>query len=610
MVHICPRRVWAFIVLCLVAKSRAALSSISLDNSSVVAGGMVLVTAHLDAPAVSATQINISSSAPWLLPASAIMIEPGRSSGSVGVQTGSVNIQQPVGITASDGLHNFSGSVTLRPHALSFNPIVAENEFTGTNWDLTKPANGGQIQAYAGQWSIPRGGNIDLYVSTISKYYDVDVFRLGYYNAAGARLVYTARNLHGYSQGCWYGSMQLPSNSNAILHHIVTVTNRSGTFTEDTYPRDANWFKTYSFSLPAQLITGVYLIRLTETQTGSQWYVPIVVRDESSGAHLVFATPTYTDQVYNDWGGASGYKNLISGEHHSYEVSFNRPYADDNGAGNLRIWTYQFVRFLEEKGYNVSYTTSNDITEGSTNLLHYNGYITAGHDEYWSQAEYNDVIQAANNGVSLGFFGGNDLYRQVRELPDLSGHPNRFVACYRGAPDPATSQEGVLGVSLNSTDWLHLGYSSEKLIRTQWIGFYDTLQDFIPVNTNHWVYQGAGVADGVRLPYLLGYEADGVVNTAYLSYPLHKITVLAKSPYLVYTATATEWTESDALIDEYPRGNFVFNAATIVWPLALTNYFPAGVSTTWSPRPPVLSSVRQITVNVLNRMLSGPTVLP
>ena len=238
------------------------------------------------------------------------------------------------------------------------------------------------------------------------------------------------------------------------------------------------------------------------------------------------------------------------------------------------------------------------------------GYITAGHDEYWTQLEYYDAINAANRGVSLAFFGGNDLYRQVREVPDLSGHANRWIACYRGAPDPASSQVGVLGISLNSTDWKNLGYTEAKLIRTEWIGFYNTLQPLTVTNTSHWVFQGSGLTDGNSLPYLLGYEADGVTNPIYLSFPWHKITVLAKSPYIVYTAVGTEQTVSNAVIDEYQRGNFVFNAATVVWPLALTSYFPAGLQTTWTPRPPVLPAIRRITTNVLSRMQQGVPPMP
>lgn len=573
---------------------------------------MVLLKAQLASAAPLPTTLKFISNKPSVIPSSVVLVEAGQNFKTIGVQSLSVAAPTIVTISAQAGGTAAGFQVTVVPQSASSNPIVAENQLTGTpNWEPSSPSKNGEIQAYAGEWSIQRGGSIDLYVSTVAKFYDVDVFRLGYYNGLGGRLVYTIRNCTGVSQGYWVDGMQLPSNATtpengrlAILHHIVSYQDRTGTHTEDTNPRDANWARTLGFQLPAALPTGIYLIRLTESATGTQWQVPFVIRDEASGAPLVISYPFYTDEVYNMWGGASGYKDAIPSQVHSFEVSFNRPFSDDAGGGNLRVWTYQFARYVEQQGFFVAYTTSNDISEGNTVLTRYKGFITAGHDEYWTQIEFYDAVQAMNSGVSEAFFGGNDIYEQVREEPDLSGHPNRFLACYKGYPDPATPEKGALGVTLNSTDWHHLGYSEEKLIRTAWVGFYSLTQPYVATNTWHWVYAGTSLADGSTIPNLIGSEANGVTNSAYLNIPGHSITILASSPYTVFARTGgTELAIHNAIIDEYPGGNFVFNAATIVWPLALTTYFPVGIKPTWGPRPQLSRDVMQITNNVLKRMM-------
>src|SRR5207244_12046269 len=70
------------------------------------------------------------------------------------------------------------------------NPIQRENALPGSpNWRLRR-ATPGAIDGYASQVSLVPGDELDLHVSTSpAARYRVEVYRVGWYAGAGARLV-------------------------------------------------------------------------------------------------------------------------------------------------------------------------------------------------------------------------------------------------------------------------------------------------------------------------------------------------------------------------------------------------------------------------------------
>lgn len=584
------------------------LVSFSLSQSQCVGGSYLVSSATFDQLPPSGTQVTLASSDWVAVPTpDPITFLNGQLTQTAGVVTQRVQSTHTVTITATSSYGTASATLVVNPVYTGYerNFIQMENSLTGTtDWQLSNPSNNGEIQAYAWEVSVARGGTVDLYVSTTAPYYDIDIYRLGHYDGVGGRLCHSIRNCAGQSQGYWIPSLASPTNANAILHHTVYYTDSLGhQVPEDTCVRDANWQRTLSFTMPTRLITGLYLMKLTESSTGTQWYVPIVVRDDATGAPYIFEWPAYTDEVYNNWGGSNGYTSSDPTEGRSLEVSFNRPNAIDNGAGWIRCWTFQMISFMEEKGYQVSYTSSNDIGHQNTNLSLYQGFICPGHDEYWTQDERYYLQQAINNNnLSTGFFGANIMYEQCREENDVAGNPGRFVACYKGQPDPRASQRGLLGAFLNTTVWDHVGASQQPLLKTNYMGFNDLKGNFRAQNTAHWIYNRTGMSDGALIPNLVGYEVDGIENPSYLIVPGHTITVVGDSPFNILIGGGTQLVHSHAIIDEYPTGNLMFNAGTIFWPLGLTGYWPAGFYPWWHPVTAVSQPIRQMTINVLNKM--------
>src|SRR6202022_4515682 len=134
-----------------------------------------------------------------------------------------------------------------------------------------------------------------------------------------------------------------------------------------------------------------------------QNYIIFVVRDDSRIASLLYQQPVTTYQAYNNYpdDGTTGKSLLpansygattVTGYANAAKVSFDRPYQSD-GTGNdsgqtFFSWEYSFVRWMEQSGYDVTYQTDIDTHTNGSRLLNYRGFLSVGHDEYWSKAMY------------------------------------------------------------------------------------------------------------------------------------------------------------------------------------------------------------------------------
>jgi len=80
-------------------------------------------------------------------------------------------------------------------------PVTLDATQQGTpGWQLNRPANGREIEAFADQASIRPGGLVGLYVSTSASAYTVRAFRIGAYRGSAARLVWTSGSEPGRKQ--------------------------------------------------------------------------------------------------------------------------------------------------------------------------------------------------------------------------------------------------------------------------------------------------------------------------------------------------------------------------------------------------------------------------
>jgi hypothetical protein len=215
--------------------------------------------------------------------------------------------------------------------------------------------------------------------------------------------------------------------------------------------------------------------------------------------------------------------------HRAYQVSFDRPYSASTERGPFEFlnWEYQMVRYLERNGYNVAYSTDVDTDLAPALLLQHRAFLSVGHDEYWSRAMRATVEAALAQGVNLAFFGGNDVYWNVRYAPSPLG-PDRVITCHKDATlDPLTGIDN----SNVTVQWRQqpLNRPENALLGAMYSDHVLPRQGFPLVVTNPtaWPFSGVDVTATTALPNVVGNEYDRVFNNG-VTPP--NLTILAQSP--------------------------------------------------------------------------------
>jgi hypothetical protein len=205
-------------------------------------------------------------------------------------------------------------------------------------------------------------------------------------------------------------------------------------------PFEANWDPSYTLKVPQDWTTGIYLAKFTDAQ-GMQTYSSFDVLG-SPNATYVAMTPDTTEAAYNYWGGPTySLYDTDTGStaeggtatRRSAKVSFNKPYLEGSGSGQVMLYEVQMVRWMEQHNYDVSYISSVDLQLDSGQLAKHKAFISLGHDEYWTREMRDNVEAARDRGTGLAFMGADAVYWQMRFESDKAGHANRTVVCYKVA---------------------------------------------------------------------------------------------------------------------------------------------------------------------------------
>ena len=318
---------------------------------------------------------------------------------------------------AADALWSFSTAAPSAACAVPANAIVAQNCLAGSassEWDVSGVGDP-SIQGFATQTSVARGETVNFKIATNASDYRLDVYRLGYYGGAGARL-----------QASLKPGAALPQAQPACLNDAATGLNDCG-----------NWAVSASFTVPADAVSGIWFARLVRGDTGGASHVVFVVRDDTGRADLAFQTSDTTWQAYNDYGGNSLYAGGPgTNPGRAYKVSYNRPFATravDGGQDWVFNSEYPMIRWLESNGYDVSYLAGADVDRSPTLLTRHKAWLSVGHDEYWSAGQRASVTAARDAGVHLAFFSGNEIFWKTRWEPgiDAAAQPYRTLVCYK-----------------------------------------------------------------------------------------------------------------------------------------------------------------------------------
>jgi hypothetical protein len=263
--------------------------------------------------------------------------------------------------------------------------------------------------------------------------------------------------------------------------------------------------------------------------------------------------------------------------------------AEPREAGTFLDWDVDTVEWLEQSGYDVTYSTDIDTHLHPESLLKHKAFVSAGHDEYWTRQMYDAVETARDSGINLAFLGADAVHWQVRLEPSTTHDtPDRVIVCYRDATlDPAPDP------NLKTLEWRDpsLNRPQQSLIGVQYSGGLNPNVPFVAQSTDgNWVYLDTGFKDGDQAQPIVGYETDAFDP----SYPAPENitrTLLSTSPYVDNFGNSVM---SNASLYEAERSySWVFASGTMSWSWALA-------------RADYLDTrIQRVTRNVFDRFVAG-----
>jgi hypothetical protein len=437
------------------------------------------------------------------------------------------------------------------------------------------------VEGYASRTSLRPGETITLHVSTNpASPFIVDLYRMGYYQGLGARHMLRLGPLTGKVQpDPPIGEMRL---------------------------RECAWDPSATLTIPADWPSGVYLGKLTAEREDLQSYIIFVVRDDRP-VDFLFQVSDSTWNAYNRW--PSQFSLYDDGKKVWYwgpnvKTSFDRPYGKycqildaplSVGSGEFLLWEFPLAFWMERQGYDVSYISNVDTHADSRGLRRARAWLSVGHDEYWSLEMFRNIQQAVADGLNLAFLSGNSICGVAPLLPSTDGRPHRVITRVGryGSPQKEELEHGFEEEALFTQN----GPNEATLMGAR--STYPTTggADWICRKPDHWLFAGTGMKEGDGIPGLVGWEWHG--DPA----PIPGLEIVAsgttRSPRGEGTYTATLYPG--------PKGNLVFNAATIWWADGLSEppgYVRPSVYTT--PKGPD-PRVQRITRNLLDRFRQLPS---
>jgi len=260
-------------------------------------------------------------------------------------------------------------------------------------------------------------------------------------NGLDARLVnYPARAMTGSawdaSEMCW---RHAPDHYGAIHFHE-----------DDIY--DFGWETDFSFTVPEELESGVYVMRLRCGDAEDAMPFFVCPPRGTRTADVCYVAPTFTYAIYGNHARPDfepSWRNRIAewqayphnpADHRSYGLSTYNYHTDGSGIChashrrplfNLRPGYLTFctgtdsgLRHFQADSHLISWLHAMDIAydvvtdrelheEGGAVLQGYKAVLTASHPEYHTRQSLDAFLDYRNSGGNLSYLGGNGFYWRV-----------------------------------------------------------------------------------------------------------------------------------------------------------------------------------------------------
>ncbi|MEM9047790.1 MAG: N,N-dimethylformamidase beta subunit family domain-containing protein [Pseudomonadota bacterium] len=248
---------------------------------------------------------------------------------------------------------------------------------------------------------------------------------------------------HGWTgrETCW---RHAPDQYGAIHFHDSDLT-------------DCGWETDFTFTLPADLRSGIYAMRLTcgDATDSIVFFVPPPKGRQSADLCVLMSSFTYTvyvnfdrpdfDESYRDRAAALGMEPLFPCDHPEYGFSTYNEHSDGSGichsstqrplltlrpgymnqndphGSGMRHFSadMHLVAWLEAKGIAYDIVTDHELDEeGPALIAPYRALLTGSHPEYHTEATLDALLAYRNGGGRLCYLGGNGFYWRVARHPE------------------------------------------------------------------------------------------------------------------------------------------------------------------------------------------------
>jgi hypothetical protein len=496
--------------------------------------------------------------------------------------------------SSTDGAQGARHSATVKtflgPDGVESSAVIAENDRPGTTTWRIGVHHRRYIEGFADTTDAVEGQQVSLYVSTIARSFTVTAYRMGWYQGKGGREVWRSAPIPGKVQPACPVTPQV---------NMVSCD---------------NWSRSARVRITSAFVPGDYLLKLVGSGD-QQSYVLLTISQPTSHAAYILIGRSMTEEGWNNFGGYDFYDGerpctfgttpgAYPACNRSRIVSFDRPYAENNGAEDFLTEELPLVEFAEEHGLDVTYTTDVAVSEQPALLFGHRAILSLAHDETWTYPELAGLQKAITKGENVAFFSAAAIVRHARLQASPLG-PAREVVDYRDADeDPLNGKASPEEVTGNT--WLQppTDYSVTAVIGELYSGYLDpgSAVPFVVTDASSWLFSGTGLHNGSQIPEVIASDIDHVSP----GYPMPgDLEVLGHSPVPLSQATTDdgEWgdyTYSDMTYYTDPKsGAGVFDSGTVNW-ITTLNECPM----TQKSCPSKLTS--KITGNLLHLFGQGP----
>jgi hypothetical protein len=258
--------------------------------------------------------------------------------------------------------------------------------------------------------------------------------------------------------------------------------------------------------------------------------------------------------------------------------------------------------------------------------------MSSGHDEYWTQDQYTNVLAARHAGVNESFFSGNEVFWKTRFAPSTDGTntPNRTLAAYKmtklelpnpdGVPDPTGVWTGAFMDPASTAGGAP--YQPENILTGSMFQANGYRNDAMTVPGSYgknrlWRNTSiANLSSGQTATFptgTLGYEWDSDLPNS--TRPTGEIDLSSTTINITDGTYRLDWgntygngTATHSLVEfrDQTSNALVFGAATVQWSWGLTNI---PTSDSRATVVTVDSRMQQATVNLFADMGIQPLTL-